>query len=222
MVTKKRNSGTVNKRNIGENQTDTEVYMENEVIQSRKCYETALKYKKPIVVMEPIKGGTLVNLRPEVEKIFKAANPNASLASWAIRYSASLEGIITVLSGMSNMEQILDNASFMGNFQSLNEHETTVIKTVSASLQDVETIGCTGCRYCVDDCPQKINIPKVMELLNDYRVYKDIMYSKRRYENGMAASGKASGCIGCLSCESHCPQKLNITAYLKEAAGLFE
>lgn len=195
---------------------------EDEVIQARKCYDIAIKHETPVIIMEPLKGGTLLKLRPEVEEIFREANPDMPLASWAIRYCASLEGVITVLSGMQSIEVVMENLSYMNEFMSLSKDEMAVLDRVSAVLQDIDNIGCTGCGYCVDDCPQKINIPKAMELLNDYRVFNDLTYSKRRYGNGMAGHGIASDCIACGACESHCPQKLNITGHLEEAAKLFE
>jgi len=192
------------------------------VIQSRACYETAKKHGKPVIVMESVKGGTLANLRPEVAALLKEADPAASPASWAIRYAASLDGVLTVLSGMSTLEQVEDNVSYMKDFKPLDAKERAVIENAVTVLRSVQTIGCTGCRYCAAECPQHINIPKVMDILNDYRVYKNQPYAKHRYGNGMADFGKASDCIGCGSCGSHCPQKLKIPSLLKEAAALFE
>jgi predicted aldo/keto reductase-like oxidoreductase len=195
---------------------------EDTVIRSRACYETARKHDKPVIVMESVKGGTLANLRQEVSAIFKQANPNASTASWAIRYAASLDGVLTVLSGMSNLEQMKDNVSFMKEFKPLDKKELNVIESAVKELHLVEIIGCTGCKYCIEDCPQNINIPKVMEIMNDYRIYKDQPYAKRRYSNGLAGLGKASNCIGCGSCENRCPQKLKIPLLLKEAVAILE
>jgi predicted aldo/keto reductase-like oxidoreductase len=195
---------------------------EDAVIQSRACYETARKHGKPVIVMESVKGGTLANLRPDVAALFREAKPALSLASWAIRYAASFEGIITVLSGMSNIEQMRDNVSFMKDFKPLDDTEKALVEKAAAELRKIPLIGCTGCRYCVDGCPQNINIPKAFELVNDYRIYKNLEYSKRRYENGMTQGGKAADCVECGSCESLCPQKLEIPALLKEAVSLFE
>jgi predicted aldo/keto reductase-like oxidoreductase len=195
---------------------------EDAVIQSKACFQTARKHGKPVIVMESVKGGTLANLRPEVAAIFKEAKPALSLASWAIRYAASFDGIITVLSGMSNIEQMRDNVSFMKDFKPLDDTEKALVEKAAEELRKIPLIGCTGCRYCVDDCPQNINIPKVFELVNDYRIYKNLEYSKYRYGNGMAQGGKAADCVECGSCESHCPQKLKIPALLKEAVSLFE
>jgi predicted aldo/keto reductase-like oxidoreductase len=195
---------------------------DDETIQSGKCYETAMKHNKPVIVMEPLKGGTLASPRPDVEIIFKTSNPNVSLASWAIRYCASLDGIVTVLSGMSNLEQMNDNATYMKDFRPLSDNERAVIDNAKISLRSVETIGCTSCKYCVDNCPQKIDIPSIFSILNEYRVYKDLEYAKRRYWNRVKESGKALDCLACGSCENRCPQKLQIIEKLKEAVALFE
>jgi predicted aldo/keto reductase-like oxidoreductase len=195
---------------------------DDETIQSGKCYETAMKHNKPVIVMEPLKGGTLASLRPGVETIFKMPNPDVSLASWAIRYCASLDGIITVLSGMSNIDQVNDNVNTMSNFQPLNDCERTIIGNAVKALRTVEAVGCTSCRYCIDSCPQKIDIPGIFSILNEYRVYEDVAYAKRRYRNRVKESGKALDCLACGSCENRCPQKLQIIEKLREAAALFE
>lgn len=194
----------------------------DETIQARKNYEVAMKHKVPVIIMEPVKGGTLVSLRPEVEEILSKADRDASIASWAIRYAASLDGLVTVLSGMSTMEQMEDNISYMTDFRPLCEQEHGVIDKVVEALQAVDSIGCTGCRYCTDDCPQSINIPAIFDQVNDYSVYKDLVYTKRRYGNTVAEGGKASDCIECGLCENHCPQKLKITQLLKNAATLLD
>lgn len=195
---------------------------EDDVIQSRQCYEIARHHNLPVIVMEPIKGGTLVKLRPDVEKLFRRANPGASLASWAIRYAASVDGILTVLSGMSDMEQMQDNISYMKDFKPINNSEQKVIETVRQRLGDIDSIGCTACRYCTDDCPMEIDIPHFFEIANDYKMYEDMGYSKNRYDNFTKNKTMASGCIACGSCESHCPQSLPIIKLLKQTAELFE
>ncbi|MDL2225472.1 aldo/keto reductase [Eubacteriales bacterium OttesenSCG-928-M02] len=195
---------------------------EDDKIQSRKCYEVARKHNVPVIIMEPLKGRTLLNLRPEIEAIFKEANPTASLASWAIRYGASLDGIITVLSGMQSIDIVKENVSYMQDFTPLSESEYAVIEKAAAALLEIDTIKCTGCRYCLDDCPMNIPIPAIFEHVNDYRIYGDLNYSKRRYNNATEGTGKASDCIQCGSCEAHCPQKIDIIQHLKTAATLFE
>lgn len=195
---------------------------ENEGVQSRLCYEVARKHNIPIVVMEPIKGGSLASMRPEIEEIYKAANPELSIASWAIRYVASLEGIVTVLSGMSNIEQMDDNLSYMKDFNPLKEEEFAVIQTAIEEMAKIPTVPCTACKYCVDDCPQKINIPGAFSSINKYKVYNNVASAKGEYGWVTQGGGKASDCIACGSCESHCPQHINIIETLKEVAGILE
>lgn len=195
---------------------------ENKDVQSRQCYEVARKHNKPIIIMEPVKGGSLASMRPEIQEIFKEINPELSIASWAVRYAASLEGVITVLSGMSNIEQMDDNLSYMKNFKPLQDTEYKVIDRVIEELAKIPVIPCTGCRYCVDDCPQKINIPVVFEAHKNLMLYQNPESAKGTYNWGTGEGGKASVCIACGSCESHCPQHINIIEYLQECAGLFE
>jgi len=191
-------------------------------VQSRLCYETARRHGKPVIIMEPVKGGSLASLSGEAYDIFKSANPEMSVPSWAIRYCASLEGIITVLSGMSNIEQVLDNTSYMMSFKPLSDEEKATVEKVVNVLKSVPTIPCTACRYCVDDCPQKINIPGVIENLNNYTIYGNLDGSKNGYGWATSGGGKASDCIQCATCESHCPQHIEIIDSLKKAASLFD
>ncbi len=195
---------------------------ENSSIQSRECYEVARKHNKPVIVMEPVKGGSLAAMSPEVQTIFTEANPNLSVASWAVRYAASLDGIITVLSGMSNLDQMNDNLSYMSNFQPLSDAEYKIIARVVEELEKVPVIPCTSCKYCVDDCPQKINIPGVFESYNNYKLYKNLEGSRGHYRWMTGSGGKASACISCGTCESHCPQHIGIMDLLKESAEVLE
>lgn len=195
---------------------------DNSTVQSRLCYEVARKHNVPVIIMEPVKGGSLAVMTPNIKEIFRSVNPDLSIASWAVRYAASLEGIVTVLSGMSNLEQMQDNTSFMAPFKSLEESERTVISKVIEELSKVPTIPCTVCKYCVDDCPQKINIPDIFSGYNNYKIYQDLNGSKGHYKWITQSSGKASSCIACGSCESHCPQHIQIIEELKEIAGVLE
>jgi len=194
---------------------------EDERIQSRLCYEVARKHNKPIIIMEPVKGGNLASMAPNVQQIFKSANPEMSVASWAIRYAASLDGIITVLSGMSNMEQLIDNTNFMADFQPINDDEKNTINKVLDELSKVDTVPCTTCKYCVEDCPQKINIPGIFSAYNTYKIYQNLDAAKGNY-NWVTSEGKASDCIACGACEGHCPQHIKIIDTLKEAAKKFD
>lgn len=198
---------------------------ENPNVQSRKCYEVCQKYHKTVLIMEPVKGGMLVNVPEEAEQTLKKARPELSVASWAIRYAASLENVMMVLSGMSNLEQMQDNLSYMKEFQPVNAEEKQVIQDVVKILNAKATIACTSCRYCVDDCPQKIEIPKYFALLNDLSRYGESQFPslKDDYQYYLGSGhGKASSCLKCKRCEKHCPQHLPITTYLEEVAKVME
>ncbi len=195
---------------------------ENSKVQSRLCYEVARKHQKPVIVMEPIKGGSLAAMSPAIQNIFKAENPEASVASWAMRFAASLDGIVTVLSGMSTLDQMNDNLSTMANFQPLKDTEYQTLAQAVEELEKIPTIPCTDCKYCVDGCPQKINIPGVFESYNSYKRFDNLDSAKGHYHWVTSAGGKASDCISCGECESHCPQHIQIIDMLKESAAVLE
>jgi predicted aldo/keto reductase-like oxidoreductase len=194
---------------------------ESEVIESQKCYETARKHGKPIIIMEPVKGGALANLPDAAAEIFKCTNPMMSQASWGIRYAASLEGIITVLSGMSSFAQMEDNLSVMKDFVPLNDGERQAIENVRRELAGFPQISCTDCRYCLESCPQNIPIPGVFKAINDYLVYNDLSRAKGAYSWETLGAGKASACLACGQCEATCPQSIGIIEELSKAAKLF-
>lgn len=190
---------------------------ENEQVESRKCYEVARKHNKPIIVMEPVRGGSLANIPPEAAKVLKDANPNASIASWAIRFAASIDGIITVLSGMSTMEQVEDNISYMENFVPLTAEEKELTFKAYEIMSKIPQVPCTSCCYCVEGCPKNIPINKIFNIINFYDKFNNISEAKHKYAHvtGKENSGKANDCIACRKCENVCPQKIDIVDQLK-------
>ena len=195
---------------------------ENPGIAARANYEIARKHGMPIVVMEPVKGGSLANPIPKAKAIFDTANPDASYASWAVRYAASFDGIITVLSGMSNLEQMDDNLSYMKNFKPLNEEEQEIIQKVQEAMNEDQSIPCTACHYCTDGCPMNIPIPEIFTVQNNTAIYPSWDKGKNSYLIATAGKGKASDCVGCGQCESACPQQLSIIELLKDCASSLE
>jgi predicted aldo/keto reductase-like oxidoreductase len=191
-------------------------------VQSRRCYEVARRHGKPIVIMEPIKGGALANPADSVKKVFDDTGSKASYASWAIRYAASLEGVITVLSGMSTLAQLDDNTGYMQHFKPLSDDERAVVAKAQEALAALPGVPCTSCKYCVPDCPQKINIPDIFDTLNKELIFNDAPGAKFGYGWATNSGGKASDCVECGQCEAVCPQKIKIIDNLKLAVKRFE
>ena len=199
---------------------------ESEWIQSRKCYEVCVKHNKPVIVMEPVKGGTLAQLPAEAEKLFKEHDASYSIPSWAIRFAASLDNVMVVLSGMSSLEQMQDNLSYMEDFTPLTEEEKNLCFEAARIINDQIAVPCTGCSYCTEGCPMHICIPQYFSIYNeDMREHLDQKgwtINFTNYESLTEHFGKASVCIGCGQCEGVCPQHLTIIDFLQDVAEHYE
>lgn len=196
---------------------------ENPAIQSRRCYEIARKYGKPVIIMEPVKGGMLATPPEAVTELFRRAAPEASVASWAVRYAASLEGIITVLSGMSNIEQMEDNLSFMKDFRPLSQDERKVVGEAQRILRSIPIVPCTTCDYCAKVCPNDIGISGSFTALNYVTLYGNLEIAKTQEEWLVVRHGRrrAGDCIGCGKCEQACPQHIAIREELAKVVQTF-
>lgn len=192
-------------------------------VQSRRCLEIARKYGKPVTVMEPCKGGTLVNLPEKAEALLKAHLPKASNASWALRFAASQTGVTRVLSGMNSMEQVEDNTDTFLRFKPVTVAEQKIIEQVIEIIEKNTPIPCTGCAYCAHGCPRDIAIPQYFALYNNAARTTGGFSSQNVYYNNISLKhGKASDCIGCGQCEKSCPQHLPIRQYLQQVTEKFE
>ena len=199
---------------------------EDEGIESRKCLEVARKYNKQVMIMEPYKGGFLADVPEEAEKIMKEYNPNRSVVSWAMRFVANLEDVEVVLTGASNLEQLESNIQEFNDADPLNDEEMEIISQVSEIINSNITVDCTKCRYCVDTCPEDIDIAKIFDLYNKHKLLETDEWTQfgNAYLNysKLDGVGIASDCIECENCIEECPQQINIPEVLKDVAKTFE
>lgn len=191
---------------------------DNESIQSRKCYEVCRRHNKPVLVMEPIKGGTLAKVPAEAERLMGALHPDWTPAAWALRFAASHPGVMAVLSGMNEMSQLLDNMEALDDPAPLTEEELQVMQRCAAIIQASAMIPCTGCRYCTVTCPKNIPIPDYLSLLQEGHSTTQVVY----YFNLAQSHSRAGDCIQCGLCESHCPQHIQIRTHLKTVSQKFD
>ena len=185
---------------------------------AKEFYDIVRERDLPVIVMEPVRGGALATMADEAESIFKSANPNASIASWALRYVASLPGVMTVLSGMSNMAQIEDNTAMFKNFVPFNDAEYQTVEAVLTKLRAIPTVPCTACKYCAS-CPQEIPIFDIFTMYNQYAGNKDLAGFRHEYEK-LDEAKRVPSCIECGACESVCPQSIAIPAKLRDAVSV--
>ena len=193
---------------------------DNDAVQAKLCYEVAEKHNMPVIVMEPVKGGTLARLPESVDAIFKAKS-DASAASWAIRFAASQKNVFMVLSGMSDEAQMNDNIATMEDFQPLSECEIETVNKAVEEYKSFNTVPCTACRYCTDGCPVSIRIPDVISALNQAKVYGLGAKARGMYEKAVDGAGNPADCISCGQCSAVCPQHLDIPSIMKEASEKF-
>ena len=197
---------------------------DNPDTQARRCCEVCESRGIPVIVMEPVKGGALAKVPPEVEAMFAEAAPGMSPASWAMRFVGGLGCVETVLSGMTDPDQMRDNIRTMRDFRPLDEREMEVLGKAIGIINAPVAVPCTGCRYCVDDCPKAIAIPEYFSIYNDAvnAPSKGLPPQRFYYMNLVGRHGKASDCIGCGRCEASCPQHLPIREHLRDVADMFE
>lgn len=199
---------------------------ESEGVESRKCYEVACKHNKPVLVMEPLKGGFLADVPPEAEKLMKDYNPDASVISWALRFVASLDNVCMILTGASSLKQLEENIEDFENFTPLNDEEYKIIDEVREIINSNITVECTKCKYCLDACPEDINIPKIFDLynaekINDIGDWTPVGNAYVNYSK-IPGAGLASDCTECGMCVEECPQHIDIPEVMKDVVKTFE
>ena len=191
-------------------------------VASRANYEVACRHGKPVIVMEPVKGGKLADPPAAVKELFGGYAPDASYASWAIRFAASLENVAVVLSGMGDMAQMRDNLSYMSGFKPLDDAEQKIIREAQGLLGQVDTIACTACGYCLAGCPQQLAIPAMFEAANKQLGNGLSVQAAVAYGEVVSEGRRASDCIGCGKCAEACPQHLDIPRLMERVSGMFD
>lgn len=190
-------------------------------IQSKKCYEVCQKYHKPVIVMEPVKGGKLANLSDEASSVLREVEGEESAASFALRFAASLEDVFMVLSGMSALEQVQENVKIMKDMRPFDAKEKAITEKIVETIKKIPLIECTSCKYCTEGCPKDIDIPEIFNIMNDKMKFPSADLSLS-YTWATRNRGKASDCIKCGKCERACPQHLPIRDLLKQAASVYD
>ncbi|MEZ3470390.1 MAG: aldo/keto reductase [Schaedlerella sp.] len=183
---------------------------------AKELYEILEEAEIPIMIMEPVRGGKLANLTPEAEAILKEADPEASIASWALRFVMSRPQVQVVLSGMSNLEQMEDNLHIFSETACLTEEEEALVKKAADEFRSKVGVGCTACRYCTPNCPIGLDIPKILSLYNDVKLVNEEW--RATFADAMPEGKRPEDCIGCGACTGHCPQSLDVPAVMKEMA----
>lgn len=197
---------------------------EDERVQSRKCYETARRHGKPVIVMEPVKGGRLARLPREAAELLSRLHPDWSPAAWALRFAAGLEGVSMVLSGMSDMAQLEENTGVLAAPEEQTAEELEALRQAAEIISAAPAIACTACGYCAGGCPRQIPIPELFSLYNDDQpaLRQGRPADRDRYRALTEGRGRASGCVRCRQCEQQCPQHLEITGWLEKVQGTYE